>query len=367
MLQGLYALVLAAWVANHFLSTLMSIVIRTVPRHGKRRVPAVEPTRNGAGQPAPPPRTHHVFNRLIERCKALEPIRTAVVYPLSEVALLGAIEAQGAGLIAPVLVGPRREIESLARALHADLSSTEISDVEEDQAAAAQAVARCRSGDCEALMKGSLHTDQLMHAVMAEATGLRTARRISHVFVFDVPAYPRTLLVTDAAINIYPTLEDKVDIVQNAIDFAHVLGIERPRIALLSAVETVTPKIASTIEAAALCKMADRGQISGGILDGPLAFDNAVSAEAAAIKLIRSPVAGRPDVLVVPDLESGNMLAKQLEYLAGAAAAGIVLGASTPIVLTSRADSPKTRLASCALAVLLAHDRRGAPGKAVLK
>jgi phosphate acetyltransferase len=318
-------------------------------------------------QEAPVTRTHHVFERLIGRCRKLEPIRTAVAYPLSEVALLGAVDASRERLIVPVLLGPRQAIHTLARQARADLSSCEVVDVEDDRTAAAQAVARCRSGDCEALMKGSLHTDHLMHAVMAETTGLRTARRISHVFVLDVPAYPRTLLVTDAAINIYPTLEDKVDIVQNVIDFAHVLGIEQPRIALLSAVETVTPKIASTIDAAALCKMADRGQIDGGVLDGPLAFDNAVSPEAAAIKRIRSPVAGRADVLVVPDLESGNMLAKQLEYLAGAAAAGIVLGARMPIMLTSRADSPKTRLASCALAVLLAHDRRRTAGKAIPK
>jgi phosphate acetyltransferase len=216
----------------------------------------------------------------------------------------------------------------------------------------------CRSGEAEALMKGSLHTDEMMHEVASRDKGLRTARRISHVFVMDVPTYPRTLLITDAAINIYPTLEDKADILQNAIELAHVLGVELPKVAILSAVETVYPKINSTIEAAALCKMADRGQITGALLDGPLAFDNAISEEAAKIKKINSPVAGRADILLVPDLEAGNMLAKQLSYLAEADAAGIVLGARVPIVLTSRADSAKARLASCAVAVLFAHARR---------
>jgi len=234
----------------------------------------------------------------------------------------------------------------------------EIVEAETEEDAAAAGVALCRGGKAEALMKGSLHTDHLLHAVMQDATGLRTRRRLSHVFVLDVPAYPRMLLITDAAVNIYPTLEDKVDIVQNAIDFAHVLGIAEPKVAILSAVETVTPKIASTIDAAALCKMADRGQITGAILDGPLAFDNAVNLKAAKIKHIHSPVAGRADILVAPDLESGNMLAKQLEYLAEAEAAGVVLGARVPIILTSRADSAKCRLASSALAALMAHARR---------
>lgn len=229
-----------------------------------------------------------------------------------------------------------------------------------------RAVELCRSGECTALMKGSLHTDELMHEVMQEATGLRTERRMSHVYVFDVPTYARMLLITDAAINIYPALEDKLDIVQNAIDLGHVLGVSRPKVAILSAVETVTPKIASTIDAAALCKMADRGQITGGLLDGPLAFDNAISLKAAKIKHIESPVAGIADILVVPDLESGNMLAKQLEYLADASAAGIGLGARVPIILTSRSDNAKTRLASCAVAVLVAHARRHGLRKAVL-
>ncbi len=309
---------------------------------------------------------HHVFERLIAKCQKLEPVPTAVVFPMSEVALLGAVEATAEKLIRPVLLAPKDQLVSFAGDLRIDISSCEITDAEDDHDAAAQGVALCRSGRCEALMKGSLHTDHLMHAVMADGTGLRGKRRISHVFVLDVPSYPHTLMITDAAINIYPTLEDKVDIVQNAIDLAHALDISQPKVAILSAVETVTPKIRSTIDAAALCKMAERGQITGGILDGPLAFDNAVDLKAAEIKHITSPVAGKADILVVPDMESGNMLAKQLEYLADSKAAGIVVGASVPIVLTSRADSARTRLASCAVAVLLAHQRRktgdGVPG-----
>lgn len=303
-------------------------------------------------------KNHHVFEALITKCQALDAVPTAVVHPLSDVALLGAVEAAEAGLITPVLVGPSARIQRLAEAHDFDLSSFEMVDTEDDLEAAAKGVALCRTGRCEALMKGSLHTDHFMHAAMADQTGLRTRRRISHVFVLDVPTYPRTLLITDAAVNIYPTLEDKVDIVQNAIDLAHVLGIAEPKVALLSAVETVTPRITSTIDAAALCKMADREQITGGLIDGPLAYDNAVDRRAAKIKHIRSRVAGRADVLVVPDLESGNMLAKQLEYLAEAAAAGVVVGARVPIVLTSRSDNAKTRLASAAVAVLLAHARR---------
>ena len=309
--------------------------------------------------------THHVFEQLIGKCQELKPIATAVVFPLSDVALMGAVEATAEKLIEPVLVGPKAEIEGLAKRTGIDISSCAIAEAADDLDSAAQGVALCRSGRCEALMKGSLHTDHFMHAVMAEQTGLRARRRISHVFVLDVPTYPRTLLITDAAVNIYPTLEDKVDIVQNAIDLAHALGIAEPKVAILSAVETVTPKIVSTIDAAALCKMADRGQITGGIVDGPLAFDNAINPKAAEIKQIHSPVAGAADILVVPDLESGNMLAKQLEYLAEAEAAGIVVGARVPIVLTSRSDSAKTRLASSAIAVLLAHARRQAPEKAV--
>lgn len=304
---------------------------------------------------------HHVFEHLIGKCKELEAISTAVVFPLSDVALLGAVEAADKGLIDPILVGPESELEALAKGSGIDISSYAVADAQDDLDSASQGVALCRSGRCEALMKGSLHTDHFMHAVMADQTGLRTKRRVSHVFVLDVPTYPRTLLITDAAVNIYPTLEDKVDIVQNAIDLAHALDIPEPKVAILSAVETVTPKIVSTIDAAALCKMADRGQITGGVLDGPLAFDNAVNLQAAEIKHIHSPVAGAADILIVPDLESGNMLAKQLEYLADAEAAGIVVGARVPIILTSRSDSAKSRLASCAVAVLLAHARRRSP------
>ena len=290
---------------------------------------------------------HHVFEHLIGKCRELEAIPTAVVFPLSDVALLGASEAAEAQLIVPVLVGPRQAIESLAKQTSIDISQFELIDAEDDLDSAAKAVALCRTGRCEALMKGSLHTDHFMHAVMDTQTGLRTDRRISHVFVLDVPTYPRTLLITDAAVNIYPTLDDKVDIVQNAIDLALSLGIAEPKVAILSAVETVTPKITSTIDAAALCKMADRDQITGGIVDGPLAFDNAINLKAAQIKHIHSPVAGAADILVAPDLESGNMLAKQLEYLADAEAAGVVVGARVPVILTSRSDSAKTRLASC--------------------
>jgi len=309
--------------------------------------------------------THHVFEHLIDKCQELDPIATAVVFPLSDVALLGAVEGANEKLIEPTLVGPKAEIEALAKDANIDISSCAVADAEDDLDSAAQGVALCRSGRCEALMKGSLHTDHFMHAVTDDQTGLRTRRRISHVFVLDVPTYPRILLVTDAAVNIYPTLEDKAEIVQNAIDLAHALDITEPKVAILSAVETVTPKIASTIDAAALCKMTDRGQIVGGIVDGPLAFDNAVNLKAAEIKHIHSAVAGAADILVVPDLESGNMLAKQLEYLAGAEAAGIVVGARVPIILTSRSDSTKTRLASCAVAALLAHARRRALHKAV--
>jgi phosphate acetyltransferase len=303
---------------------------------------------------------HHIFTDIIARATALEPVKTAVVFPFSEVALRGACEAAEDKLIAPILVGPLNELETFAAGLNLDISGYELVDAEDDLQAAVTGASLCRAGKAEVLMKGSLHTDHLMHAVMDDEKGLRTHRRISHVFVLDVPTYPRMLLITDAAINIYPTLADKVDIVQNAIDLAHVLGIAAPNVAILSAVETVTPKIISTIDAAALCKMADRGQITGGVIDGPLAFDNAVNLKAAEIKHIHSPVAGRADILVVPDLEAGNMLAKQLEYLAGAEAAGIVLGTRVPIILTSRADSAKARLASCAVAVLLAHNRRNA-------
>lgn len=298
------------------------------------------------------------FVKLFEACEAIPPITCAVVHPCDRNSLLGPIEAARRGIITPVLVGPEEKIRAVAEAEEVDLSPYRIVSVPHSHEAAQKAVELARSGEVEALMKGSLHTDELMAAVVPSATGLRTARRISHVFVMDVPSYPRMLLVTDAAINIYPKLKEKVDIVQNAIDLAHVLGIEQPKVAILSAVETVNPEIESTLEAAALCKMADRGQITGGILDGPLAFDNAISLEAAKAKHIVSPVAGQADILLVPDLEAGNMLAKQLSYLAGAEGAGIVLGTRVPMVLTSRADSIRGRLASTAVMALVAHARK---------
>jgi phosphate acetyltransferase len=299
------------------------------------------------------PADYHVFHKFIERCKNLPAVTTAVVWPLSDVAMKGAVEAAHAGLIEPTLIGPRDQMNALAAKIGVDISAYPVVDTDTEAKAAEAAVAICRAGNAQALMKGSLHTDELLKPAMARDTGLRTARRISHVFIMDTPAYARTLLITDAAINITPELEDKVHIVQNAIDLAHALGIPEPKVALLSAVETVSPKIKSTLDAAALCKMADRGQITGGILDGPLAFDTAVSQKAAKIKKLVSPVTGVADILVVPDLESGNMLAKQLEYLGGAQLAGIVLGARVPTILTSRADSAETRLTSCAVAVLL--------------
>jgi len=295
---------------------------------------------------------HH--QDLVAKAKGLKPIRTAVVHPVDTVSLLGAIKAAEAGLIVPVLVGPQDRIAEVAAQARLDLSPYELVETEHSHGSAVQAVALARDRKVEALMKGSLHTDEFMSAIVAEEK-LRTARRMSHVFVIDLPGYPRPLFVTDAAIIIYPTLEDKVDIVQNVIDLAHVLGLAHPKVAILSAVETVSSKIKSTIDAAALCKMADRGQITGGILDGPLAFDNAVSAEAAKTKGIVSKVAGYADILVVPDVEAGNMLAKQLEYLAKAEVAGIVLGARVPIILTSRADKTLARLSSCAIALLLAR------------
>jgi phosphate acetyltransferase len=299
------------------------------------------------------PADYHVFHNFIERCKNLPAITTTVVWPMTDVALRGAVEAAAAGLIEPTLVGPQDAMKALAHKIGVAIEGFPIVHADTEEKAAELAVAMCRAGNAQALMKGSLHTDELLKPAMARDTGLRTARRISHVFIMDTPAYARTLLITDAAINITPELEDKVHIVQNAIDLAHALGIAEPKVALLSAVEMVNPKIKSTLDAAALCKMADRGQITGGILDGPLAFDTAVSQKAAAIKKLVSPVTGQADILVVPDLESGNMLAKQLEYLGGAQLAGIVLGARVPTILTSRADSAETRLTSCAVAVLL--------------
>lgn len=301
------------------------------------------------------------FSKLLARCEGLQPVICAVVHPCSPDALQGPLEAAERGLIEPVLVGPEHSIRAVAAAAGIDLTPWRIVSTEHSHAAAERAVEMVRSGEVESLMKGSLHTDELMAAVVASGTGLRTARRVSHVFVMDVPTYPRLLLVTDAAINIAPTAKDKVDIAQNAIDLARVLGIESPRVAILAAVETVNPSMQATVDAAILCKMADRGQITGGILDGPLAFDNAVSEEAARIKKIDSPVAGRADILLLPDLEAGNMVAKQLQYLAGADAAGIVLGARVPIVLTSRADSVRTRLASIAVMALVAQARREQP------
>jgi phosphotransacetylase/acyl dehydratase len=305
------------------------------------------------------------YRLLIEQTRGLQPIRTAVVHPVDSVSLIAAIEAAREGLIVPVLVGPEHKIRSAAEIAKLDLACYEIVPTEHSAAAADRAVALARAGQVSALMKGALHTDELMHAVVVAANGLRTARRISHVFAMDAPAYPRPLFITDAAINMYPTLEDKRDIVQNAINLVNALRqmlnrdtLELPRVAILSAVETVTEKIKSTLDAAALCKMADRGQITGAILDGPLAFDNAISEEAAKTKGIASPVAGKADILVVPDLEAGNMLAKQLEYLGDADAAGIVLGARVPIILTSRADNTLTRLGSCAMAQLLVHHQQ---------
>ena len=311
-------------------------------------------------------RKHEKYERLIAMCKALPPTPTAVAYPCDQSSFGAAIAAAEAGLIAPIMVGPRTRIEALAREQGSDIRKLEIVDSPHTESSAAAAVALVREGRAEALMKGSLHTDELMAAVVKRDTGLRTARRISHCFIMDVPGHPHPLMITDAAVNIAPTLKDKVDIVQNAIDLAHALGADEVRVAILSAMETVNPDVPSTLEAAALCKMADRGQITGGILDGPLALDNAISLEAAKIKKIDSPVAGRANVLVVPDLEAGNMLAKSLSFLAGADAAGIVLGARVPIILTSRADAVMTRLASCAVAALVAKARREAGAAALV-
>jgi phosphate acetyltransferase/phosphate butyryltransferase len=304
------------------------------------------------------------YKRLLERCAPIDPLNTAVAHPCSGSALKGALEAAEAGLITPILVGPEARIRGAAAEIGADVSSYRIVPTEHSEHSAAEAVTLVRNGEAEALMKGSLHTDELMREVAKRDTGLRTGRRISHSFVLDVPTYNQPLIVTDAAINIYPTLEDKRDICQNAIDLARAIGIEEVRVAILSAVETVTTKIPGTLDAAALCKMADRGQITGGLLDGPLAFDNAISVEAAKTKGIDSPVAGRANIVLVPDLEAGNMLAKNLTFLTKADAAGIVLGARVPIILTSRADNLRARMASCAVAVLFADARRQTPALA---
>ncbi|HUP05864.1 MAG TPA: phosphate acetyltransferase [Caldimonas sp.] len=301
---------------------------------------------------------HEKYQRLIEFCKSLPPTPTAVVHPCDRSSLEGALQAAKLGLIEPILVGPRDKIEATAKAADIDISACTIVEAPHSHAAAEAGVRLVREGKAEALMKGSLHTDELMGAVVQRDSGLRTARRVSHCFVMDVPSYEHALIVTDAAVNIAPTLEEKADILQNAIDLAHALRVDDVRVAILSAMETVNTKVPSTIEAAALCKMVDRHQITGAVVDGPLALDNAISLEAAKIKKIDSPVAGRANVLLVPDLEAGNMLAKSLSFLAGADAAGIVLGARVPVILTSRADSVMTRMASCAVAVLFAKWRR---------
>ena len=308
---------------------------------------------------------HAGYQLLLDRCKTLPPTHTAVVHPCDESSLQGAVDAAKAGLIAPILVGPEARIKEVAAKAGLDIAAYPLVDAAFSDESAEKAVELVRAGKAEALMKGSLHTDELMGAVVRRDTGLRTARRISHCFIMDVPGHAEPLIITDAAVNIAPSLKEKVDIVQNAIDLAHDLGAKEVRVAILSAMETVNPDVPSTLEAAALCKMADRKQITGAVLDGPLALDNAISPEAAKIKNIESPVAGRANVLVVPDLEAGNMLAKSLSFLAGADAAGIVLGARVPIILTSRADSLIARLASCAVATLVASARRASSGKAV--
>ena len=304
-------------------------------------------TRTGTGK----------YELLLERCRAFEPIVTAVAHPCEKTALEAAIDAAAQRLITPILVGQEAKIREVARDAGIDIGPYRLVDAPHSHAAAARAVELVRQGEAQLLMKGSLHSDEILGAVVARETGLRTGRRLSHVFIMDVPTYHKVLIVTDAAINIAPGLEEKVDICQNAIDLAIALGVQTPKVAILAAVETVNSKMKTTLEAAALCKMADRGQITGGILDGPLAFDNAISADAAKMKGIKSAVAGDPDILLVPDLESGNMLAKQLTFLANADSAGIVLGARVPIILTSRADSVRSRIASCGVAMLAAHAR----------
>ena len=310
-------------------------------------------------------RKHEKYDALISRCRTLTPVKTAVVHPCDETSLVGAVSAASAGIIKPILVGPEARIRALATSLNLNLGDLAVIDQPHSHAAATKAVDLVRERQADALMKGSLHTDELMSEVVRKETGIRTARRISHVFIMDVPTYPKPLFITDAAVNIFPTLEDKVDILQNAIDLAHALGVAHPKVAILAAVETINSKMPSTIDAAALCKMADRGQITGAALDGPLAFDNAISEDAAAVKHIVSYVAGNADILLAPDLEAGNMLAKELSFLANADAAGIVLGARVPIILTSRADSVRTRMASCAVAALYAHAQSVAAGGVV--
>jgi len=302
------------------------------------------------------------YEQMLTKCKNLKPIPTAVAHPCEASALSGAIEAADLGLIVPILIGPRDKIEVTAKAAAIDISGYEIVDAPHSHASAAKAVELLRETKAELLMKGSLHTDELLAAVVSREGGLRTGRRISHVFVMDVPTYHKVLFITDGAINIAPTLEEKADICQNAIDLVIALGLKRPKVAILAAVETVTSKMPATIDAAALCKMAERGQITGAVLDGPLAFDNAISKQAADTKGIHSGVAGDPDILLAPDLEAGNILAKQLSFLANADSAGLVLGARVPIILTSRADSVRARIASCGVAMLAAHAIRNAHG-----
>src|SRR5262245_20136025 len=303
------------------------------------------------------------YERLLRRCEGLAPIPTAVAHPCEASALEGAVEAARKGLIEPFLVGPADKVKEIAVSSGIDLGNIPIVDVPHSHASASKAVELVREGKAEILMKGSLHTDELMSAIVSREGGLRTGRRISHVFIMDVPTYHKVLIITDAAINIAPTLEDKVDICQNAIDLAISLGLDKPKVAILGAVETVNSKMQATLDAAALCKMAERGQIKGGILDGPLAFDNAISKDAAKTKGIQSAVAGDPDILLTPDLEAGNILAKQLSFLANADSAGLVLGAKVPVILTSRADSVRSKIASCAVATLVAHSRRQTAGK----
>ena len=325
------------------------------------RAPAVKIRRPRMQLPYVRVGRHAGTNAILARAGGRPAVPAAIVFPVDAAALQSALASKQAGFIVPVLIGPAARLQALAAGLGADISALTVIDAATPVLASAQAVSLARSGKVSLLIKGDLHTEDLMHAVVAADTGLRTDRRVSHVYMVDVPDYPRPLLLTDVAINVRPNLLEKAGIVQNAIDFAHAMGIEQPRVAILAAVETVTTRLQSTLDAAALCKMADRGQITGGMLDGPLAFDNAINAQAAAEKGIVSPVAGQADILLVPDLESGNMLAKQLTFLAGAEAAGLVLGTSVPIVLSSRADSPRTRLASCALGVIMARHQKGTP------
>jgi phosphate acetyltransferase len=349
---------------------------RCVNQHGEAVAAGVAVVRAPAEHvrvPCPEPpevavQAHSKYKALLDRCCGLTPARAAVAYPCDEASLAAAVEAAEAGLIEPVLVGPPGLIAEIAARHGLNIAAFRVVEATDDHEAAARAVELVRKGEAEMLIKGALHTDVLLHEVVQRETGLRTERRLSHAFIMDVPTYYKPLVLTDCAINIYPTLEDKISICQNAIDLAHTLGVALPKVAVLSAVETVNPKITATLEASALCKMADRGQITGGLVDGPLAMDNAISKTAAEVKHIRSEVAGDADVLLVPDLEAGNMLAKQLTFMANADAAGIVLGARVPIVLTSRSDNVQARLASCAVGLLLAHARRtGLPGGGDIK